>query len=503
MLIEKLVKNKEYINLIILGIFGCLLLFGNMSSSYLWQDEAQTALISKTVLNKGYPLGTDGKNYFSQCEGAEYGNNYVWKWHTWLQFYVTAASFKLFGTNTYAARFPFALFGLFSVFLLYFFSKQIFNSTNIPLMIALFFLFNVPNIILMRQCRYYSLVTFFSLLALYSYLLIIKNIKFSSVLLIISCFLLYHSHFLYVFTILLTIILHSFIFHRRIFKLILISSSVIMVLLLPFIFWQFGMRYGSSYGNYSMSFSDIFFRGIFNIVGTFRYILPVYIFFPAFLLIFIIRKKTYILELIKQYRSEYSLIVLFSVFTISILALTTQAYFFRYLSPLIPLLSILGGIIIYELYKIRKIFAIGIIFLYLFSMGFHKYIIELTSDYKGPVRGMANYINSKAKPDDIVAITYSDLPLKFYTNCRIVGGLTGEDMSICKNARFVVIKKNMKWQGVEDVKNYFLKNIDLSKYAPIEIDYPDIVCENSESPKYHNFVTVKDAPKVVIYERIK
>jgi len=252
-----------------------------------------------------------------------------------------------------------------------------------------------------------------------------------------------------------------------------------------------------------MSFSDIFFRGIFNIVGTFRYILPVYIFFPAFLLIFIIRKKTYILELIKQYRSEYSLIVLFSVFTISILALTTQAYFFRYLSPLIPLLSILGGIIIYELYKIRKIFAIGIIFLYLFSMGFHKYIIELTSDYKGPVRGMANYINSKAKPDDIVAITYSDLPLKFYTNCRIVGGLTGEDMSICKNARFVVIKKNMKWQGVEDVKNYFLKNIDLSKYAPIEIDYPDIVCENSESPKYHNFVTVKDAPKVVIYERIK
>ena len=41
---------------------SCLFLL-NLANHYLWQDEAQTALISKTILTHGVPLGYDGKNY--------------------------------------------------------------------------------------------------------------------------------------------------------------------------------------------------------------------------------------------------------------------------------------------------------------------------------------------------------------------------------------------------------------------------------------------------------
>jgi len=69
-------------------IGSAILLLANLGNQYLWQDEAQTALISKTILTEGVSAGYDGKNYFSQEEGAEYGKNYIWRWHTWLPFYV-------------------------------------------------------------------------------------------------------------------------------------------------------------------------------------------------------------------------------------------------------------------------------------------------------------------------------------------------------------------------------------------------------------------------------
>jgi hypothetical protein len=69
--------NKRFIFPGTVLIFGLFLYFTNLDNVYLWQDEAQTALISQTVLQGGIPKGSDGKNYFSQELGAEYGENYT------------------------------------------------------------------------------------------------------------------------------------------------------------------------------------------------------------------------------------------------------------------------------------------------------------------------------------------------------------------------------------------------------------------------------------------
>ena len=121
----KLIDKKECIFLIIALVLSSILLLANLGNRYLWQDEAQTALVSKTILSHGVPLGYDGKNSFSAESENEYGQDYIWKWHPWVPFYLTALSFKLFGLNAFAARLPFALFGIATIMLTYFFTKSV------------------------------------------------------------------------------------------------------------------------------------------------------------------------------------------------------------------------------------------------------------------------------------------------------------------------------------------------------------------------------------------
>ena len=164
---NSLVSTREIIFLAAMLTTATVLLFSNLGNIYLWQDEAQTALISQTILEHFIPRGFDGKNFLSQELGAEYGENYIWKWHTWLPFYLTALFFKIFGISTTTARLPFALFGLGCLPLLYLFCRSLFNDKKIAIIAVFVLTFSVPFLILARQCRYYSLTAFFSIAGLY------------------------------------------------------------------------------------------------------------------------------------------------------------------------------------------------------------------------------------------------------------------------------------------------------------------------------------------------
>ena len=129
-------QNKLFY-IILISLIGVFLLFLNLNNQYLWQDEAQTALISKTILEKGMPYGTDGVNYFSQELGAEYGENQIWKWHTWLPFYIQALFFWLFGTSNLIARLPFALFGIGTIYYAYLLSQSLFKNKKLSYLTVL------------------------------------------------------------------------------------------------------------------------------------------------------------------------------------------------------------------------------------------------------------------------------------------------------------------------------------------------------------------------------
>src|ERR1700722_19719888 len=90
----------------ILGL-AAILLFWGIGDRSLWQDEAETALLGKNILRFGRPLAFDDANVISQEASKEFGPDYLWRWSPWVQFYIAAGSFAVFGPTTLAARLPF------------------------------------------------------------------------------------------------------------------------------------------------------------------------------------------------------------------------------------------------------------------------------------------------------------------------------------------------------------------------------------------------------------
>jgi hypothetical protein len=171
--------------------------------------------------------------------------------------------------------------------------------------------------------------------------------------------------------------------------------------------------------------------------------------------------------------------------------------FFRYVGPVVPLVVLLIGVIVDAVADLHWLAAAGMAVVLIVTGQFKGYLYEITHDYDGPEEGISKYLNEHGSPNDTVAISYGDMPLKFYTKMRVVGGLTGEDMEPAKNARWVIIR-----QSGMGAKAYLQSNIDLSRYRKIEIDYPDIAWENREDPANHLFRTSMTADKVVIYEKV-
>ena len=136
----------------------------------------------------------------------------------------------------------------------------------------------------------------------------------------------------------------------------------------------------------------------------------------------------------------------------------------------------------------------------LFKSPIPDFMYELTHDFDGPMEGIANYLNEHADDDDIVLITYGDMPLKFYTNLRIVGGLTGETLFVASDPDWIIMRKFRASNLSDRVRNY-IKTFSISDYEPIVLDCVDTRFENREEPHNHYYRTVTDGPKVVIHRK--
>ncbi len=478
-----------------------VLFLSNLGNQYLWDDEAQTALISKTILTHYIPMGHDEKNSFIQEFGISYTKNYIWTWHPWLHFYVLAVFFKLFGISTFVARLPFALFGIASVFMTYIFCKALWQDRKVASVAAFLLLINVPFLILSRQCRYYSMTAFFSLTSLYFYLGLIEQKKYASIFFPLSLFLLFHTHYIYCGTILVAILFHCFIFHRNRFPAVLLLSAVVVIVNIPWILWLSSIR------NRADIKGDIFDqKRLIEQSTTYLKQIFKHLFSPLLLLIIppILAFKKKRAELFAMYDplfwEKLSFLLFFILATISILIPASSQPFFRYLTPLVPIFAIITALVIVAAGRIHSVLAVGIVIFLILTGSLKNFLYEITHDYDGPVEGIVKFLNENGDKDDIVAITYGDMPLKFYTNMKVIGGLNDDDFELARQARWVIVRRQL---AVEQYHKYFLSFLNPAEYDVIKIPYSDIPWENREEPDLHNFRTVVDSNNVVIFRKKK
>src|SRR3954469_3087550 len=100
-------------------LIAALLVFWNLGSTCIWEDEGQTAVVAQNILTKGVPAASDGKNLVSIFQDHRDIRDGIYIWQGWLPTYVAAGSIAVFGRNAFGARFPFAV--AFVVFLWYFY----------------------------------------------------------------------------------------------------------------------------------------------------------------------------------------------------------------------------------------------------------------------------------------------------------------------------------------------------------------------------------------------
>lgn len=487
---------------LLLGAAAALFLT-NLGNHYLWQDEAQTALISRTILSEGIPKGTDGRNYFSQELGVEYGEDYVWRWHTWLSFYAVAASYRLFGVDTFAARLPFALFGIATVGLTYAAGLTLWKDRRAALASALLLALSVPFLLLSRQCRYYSAAAFFSLWALHAYARMGDGRRSPSWELFFSSTLLFHTHYIYCATLLASLLLHALLLERRRLRGLCIVGAGVVLVSLPWILWLSQIRLGEDYAARLSDPGDSL-----RIAGSLLRLALTHLFDPRFLLIPVglaawgwARRRS-VPAVSARSRRNVALIAFFCAVNLAVLGFTAPRVYFRYLAPVVPALALLTGLLVGALLRHSRALGAAVLALWVATGNLSDFLYELTHDYDGPIEGIAKFLNEYGDEDDTVVITYGDLPLKFYTPMRVRGGLTGEEIPEDPPPDWIILRRfNTGGKVQDEIRRQMAPYVASSAYRLHVIDYPDTPFQNRESPLMHKFRTVRNAERVRIYGR--
>jgi len=153
---------------------AALLVFVDLGGPLLWEDEADTALFARSILEFGVPRAWDGRTFVDSDDGFRvapkvFGQPLVMVGTPWLPYYAAAASFALFGESEWAARLPFALAALGTVALLYHLVLRETGSTRAAFAAALLLLASAQFQLYARESRSYALNMLFTTAILWGF----------------------------------------------------------------------------------------------------------------------------------------------------------------------------------------------------------------------------------------------------------------------------------------------------------------------------------------------
>jgi len=299
--------------------------------------------------------------------------------------------------------------------------------------------------------------------------------------------------------------IHALLYHRKKTILLLLLSAGVLLVNIPWIIFVSDVDYTARYGilNYTLFIASIkvymsyFLKDCIGI-NSLCIVGIVCSFYGMKKIFYSHDKPTGDINV-----SNLFLLIIYAGVNLLFLSLFNPAPFFRYLAPVIPVCCLIITPVVNSAINIHAGTSIGIIAIMIYFSSFTDYLYEITHDYDGPIEGIVNYINQHGGKDDIVAVTYGDLPIKLYTNMRVVGGLTGEDLSPAQHANWIILRSYViSWKDL-NVRKYLMQNIPWDKYQELRLNYPELPFENREEPSKHRFRTVTTSKKVRIFKKIK
>ncbi|OGX40002.1 MAG: hypothetical protein A3C53_01865 [Omnitrophica WOR_2 bacterium RIFCSPHIGHO2_02_FULL_68_15] len=508
-----------------IALAAALLLLPNLESSgLLWQDEAETAVLAKNTLAFGYPKAFDGVNRVNP--GLPTGPGDSWTYHPWLQFYVTAAAFQLFGATTASARLPFALLGIACLVVAYRLALQTFRHPGIARLAGLMTLLSVPLLLHVRQCRYYALGILGLLWVLWAYRQIRDGRRHGWGWFAAGLMILFHSHHGAWFP---TVAALGVDFWRRGLpaterRPALLTAGVVAALTLPWCL--LANPFDPSRHHAAFSLAEAGRHAQFYARQINRFILPLQFLLVVWLFRGLHPRRWWRAADARQREGAGTLMVMITVHLLFLVFVPEQRHF-RYLIQLAPLLLLGQAALLWGWLGRRQPLLALVSALLIATDLLHysapyaiaqavpagraiiardhglvvpqsllaDYGYELTHRYQGPLDGLIGTLRREGRPGDLVKTPYDDHAVIFYT------GLTVEDPNrFAEPTRPTWIIPRREW-----VPGGFFASTNFQavqrEYVRIETAAPDLAWENRPDPGYHKFRTVRDAPKIVLYRR--
>ncbi len=398
----------------------------------LWGDEAETALLAASIVEHGVPRATDGKNSITLLNGGDWNEDEIWVWSPWLDEYVAAISFRVFGKTTWAARFPFAIFALLSVVYLVWLAFRIYRRHEIAITVGVFVSTCVPFLLHARQCRYYGIVVLAQVLFLHGfYGLLSKGFKRGALFIGVALVVQFYCNYIVVPGNVLGLAVGFFLCGRSL-KFFFAVSGAVAGLVLFAVPWLLYASPGSQLGTLQLSSVVDILLHYFGLIQF--YVFPVSLLFLLLGVRFFGRSTRPEEDDDRKSRMVWFLLGL-AVAQVLALGIAPFAYF-RYLLPTIPGLCLLGAIgvgILPSVWLRRALVS----FLCLtngvalatgfflpgsrsFDAPYPLFARSLFYPYEDRLERVVEYLREEGDSSQSVYVSDPSFPLIFYTDMKIV-----------------------------------------------------------------------------------
>jgi hypothetical protein len=528
-------------------IIGAGLLCWNLGARYLWQDEANTALLAQRMMSYGRPLAYDGYNFISRdyydpeeaqklptddpAEAVKYAvrqgdfkADTTWI-EPWGQFVVAGASIALFGHDTVPARLPFALAGALTAALLYAVVRRRLASPVAALAAVALVLGNSFWVMHMRQCRYYALSSLFLLVTLEAYLRWREGRRWGGPVFILSAWMWFQMDYGSVWPVLGILGLHAVITRpRRLGETVLVFAGFCAVTAPFCIFYELAGRTKHMAIQWSSSLWTLV-----SEVNQFQ--LPLAIIPVVLWLLWVNRKDRSNTQSLPLVGLSLAIVLVLPIW----MAIAGSVPFYRYIVPLTTLSAIVAAYGIVEAARLlprakdvrwlvpSAVTAATLIFLitnlpswpgglvfpeeyrleYYLSSVVRPEIGLLIGDLteggeEDPNRATVEFLRQRLRPGDEILCNYEDKPLMFYLPNRVRGGISCFRVTDEGNVRFAVYRRNVDFCHTSIYLRVLLK----SQWRAYVMSAPDIPWGNSPDPRSPHMLLSDGSPPLKVFERV-
>ncbi len=541
---------KSFLPVLAVFIISAGLLCWNLGARYLWQDEANTAVLAQRMMSYGRPLAYDGRNFLTadvyhwdETQKLPTGNpaeavqyqvqrgglkaDTAWVLQPWGQFIVAGVSLALFGHDTVPARLPFALAGALTAALLYAVVRRRLASPVAAAAAVALLLGNSFWVMHMRQCRYYALSSLFLLVTLEAYLRWREGRRWGGPVFIVAAWLWFQMDYGSLWPVLGILGIHAVITRTRRLREIVLVFSGFCAVTVPFCF--FYELTGRAVKHTAAQWAKVSWGMLFE-VNQFQ--LPLVIIPVVICLLWLKKREGSNIQSLPLLGLSLAILCVLPIW----MALVGPVFpFYRYIVSLTTLSAIVTAYGIVETARrlarakdvrwlVPSAVAAATLFFLITNLPSRpgglvfpekhrlKYYLssvvrpevrfligDLTGDGEDdPNRATVEFLRQSLKPGEEILCNYEDIPLMFYLPNRVRGGVACFRVTDAGNVSFAVYRRSI----MDCHTSIYLRELAKSRWQVHVLNAPDIATGNCPDPRYHHGILSARALPLPVFERV-